>query len=212
MIAEVAKQLRGLYTELDGASTAHCKDVRFREALEGLGITPHANNAAYTFPWLTAEECLALQSEFSTEEYEVNDDEPVDAQIPEIVLEYHCPELHNAIATKFNAELVPIVAALTGHKLDEFASIQLAKYSPAGVACGTWHTDLDSDVTVTVALNDDYEGGGLLIADGGLFGEVHEIPKQPTGTASVFLGRTAYHMGLPVTAGTRDLLVIWCRI
>lgn len=180
--------------------------------LKPFNITQHGRATAYTLPWLSAEDCEALRTEFDLSEYSVNEEENVEARIPEIVLAEHHTDLHNQLAELFSDELLAIVGALTGHKIATFESIQLAKYSPDGVAQGTWHTDQDSDITITVALNDDYEGGGLRISEGGHYGAVHEIPKQPTGTATIFCGRTCHHYGLPVTKGTRDLLVFWCKI
>lgn len=180
--------------------------------LKPFNITQHGRATAYTLPWLSREDCDDLRTEFDLSEYTVNEEEIKEARIPEIVLAEHHEELHAQLSQLFSNELLAIVAALTGHKVVTFESIQLAKYSPDGVAQGTWHTDQDSDVTITVALNDDYEGGGLRISEGGHYGAVHEIPKQPAGTATIFGGRMCHHYGLPVTKGTRDLLVFWCKV
>lgn len=196
---------------LDATTSAQwCPKVE--SLLEPFNITQHGRATAYTMPWLSVEDCEALRTEFDLSEYSVNDEEPEDARIPEIVLAEHHEDLYNQLSQLFSNELLAVVAALTGHKVATFESIQLAKYSPDGVAQGTWHTDQDSDITITVALNDDYVGGGLQIAEGGHYGAVHEIPKQPAGTATIFCGRMCHHRGLPVTKGTRDLLVFWCKV
>lgn len=203
-----------LYQHLEGmegsTSAQWCPTVE--RLLQPFNITQHGRATAYTLPWLSREDCDDLRTEFAVSEYEVNDEEEEAARIPEIVLAEHHEELHAQLCQLFSNELLAIVTALTGHKVETFESIQLAKYSPEGVAKGTWHTDQDSDVTITVALNDDYEGGGLRISEGGHYGAVHEIPKQPTGTATIFCGRMCHHYGLPVTKGTRDLLVFWCKV
>lgn len=173
--------------------------------------TPQA--MAHAVPWLTDRACEYLRSLVVPSAFVENDDEPEDARIPEVVLLDRYPEVGEALCNDFYEYIEPLVQALYGYELSQVNSVQLALYEADGrVPSGCLHTDEDSDLTVTVALNDDYEGGGLHILTGGSATEVLEVPKQPAGTATIFEGRTKVHMGQPVTRGKRYLLVFWCSI
>lgn len=168
---------------------------------------------AYTMPFLLQKSCQYLIELVQPESFDVNSEEPEAAQIPEVVLLDKHPKVGKALCEDFFEYIEPVVQALYGYELSSIESAQLALYEADGrVPSGCLHTDEDSDLTVTVALNDDYEGGGLHIITGGVHSETVHIPKQPAGTATIFEGRTKVHMGQPVTAGSRYLLVFWCKI
>ncbi len=69
------------------------------------------------------------------------------------------------------------------------------------------HMDGQSDVSLAVALNDAYEGGGLH------FPRQSCIVRQlPVGHALMFLGGpTHLHEALPITGGVRYSLTVWTR-
>lgn len=182
-----------------------------KQRLGTLGVVQHG--AATTVPWLSKEVCDTLINLADRSEYEVNEEEPLDAQIPERVLAEHHPEEYMALAEAFFRDIEPIVQAVIGLEIASIESIQLAVYEADGdVPSGTYHTDEDSDVSVTIALNDDYEGGGLHVLTGGIYSETLELPKQAAGVATIFGGRMHVHKGLPVTSGKRHLLVFWCKV
>lgn len=192
-------------------------DRKIRQLLHPFDIKHHSKlngePVAFTLNWLSPEVCQQLIKLAPREAYTVNEDEPEDAQIPEYILESEAPEVYTEVLQAFRFDLSMIVRALTGFDIEYVESIQLAVYEAAGgVNQGTPHTDDDSDITITVALNDDYVGGGLNIITGGVYSETVHIPKQPRGTATIFKGRTTLHYGLPVTEGKRHLLVFWCKI
>ena len=169
-----------------------------KQRLDDLGVVQHG--AATTVPWLSKEVCDTLINLADRSEYEVNEEEPLDAQIPERVLAEHHPDEYTALATAFFRDIEPIVQAVIGLEIASIESIQLAVYEADGdVPSGTYHTDEDSDVSVTIALNDDYEGGGLHVLTGGIYSETLELPKQAAGVSTIFGGRIHVHKGLPVT-------------
>ena len=187
------------------------------KALEVFEITDHCKTngepVAYSLPWLHKDVRQRLIALSGREAYSVNTEEEVDAQIPELTLQDNHPEVYEQLAEAFFGDIEPIIQALLGHELESIESIQLAVYeATGGVNKGTPHTDEDSDITVTVALNDDYEGGGLELHTGGYKSEVVTMPKLKAGTAAIFKGRMTVHNGLPVTQGQRNLLVFWCRV
>lgn len=173
-------------------------------------ITKHSDGV-FTVPWLSPDYCDWLSTFFPAVAYEPNKEEPYAAQIPEIVLLEHNKSLHLSLETLYDMTLRPLVHLLMGQDIERFNSIQLARYEPSRVRQGTFHTDHDSDITVTIALNDDYHGGGLqLFTDNGITGaEPVTVSKLPKGTATLFKGRQLMHKGLAVESGVKHLLVFW---
>lgn len=174
-------------------------------------ITKHGQGLV-TFPWLSPEYCDWLSTYLPSEAYVPNSDEPYAAQIPEVVLYESRPDLHQALEQLYDMTIRPLVHLLTGSDVAEFQSIQLARYEPTRQKEGCFHTDLDSDITVTVVLNDDYVGGGLEVYPHYGIADAPEpvvIPKLVKGTATVFKGKTMLHKGLAVESGVKHLLVFW---
>ena len=168
----------------------------------------------FTVPWLTPEFCHQLTQCFPSSAYAPNQDEDYAAQIPEIILAEHSQLLDARLEHLFDMTLRPLVHLLTGQPIVDITSIQLARYEPDRVKEGCYHTDEDSDITVTVPLNDDYLGGGLSIYPS--FGISSKpaitVPKLPVGTATIFRGRTMLHKGLKIEAGVKHLLVFWMKV
>lgn len=201
----------------NGCIATNTYDNIAEEYLKLLDVKSHCKTngepLAYTVPWLTQDECTELINLIPREYYEVNEQEPEKARIPESVLQHTNPKMHKKLGEMFFNDIEPIIQALTGFQINNIVSVQLAVYeAKGGVSEGTWHTDTDSDISVTVALNDNFSGGGLDIVSGGIYSEVVSLPQQAAGTATIFKGRTSVHAGLPVTEGTRHLLVFWTRI
>lgn len=208
---DLAIHMNDLYDT--GLSVPDVCRKELREAVQaavGNKLVEVGQGTAWTFPWLHEDDCKALVEAFSPEEYAPNLEEVPEARIDEIVLAEHDEDLEDQLIDLFSSELTGIITALTGLQVEGFSSIQMALYRPDGVKQGTWHTDADSDVTVTVALNDNYVGGGFQIL--GHNGEIYTLPKAQAGQATLFLGRTHLHRGLPVADGSRYLLVFWCKV
>jgi len=69
------------------------------------------------------------------------------------------------------------------------------------------HMDGQSEVSLAVALNHDYQGGGLHFPRQGCV-----VRQLPVGHALMFLGGpTHLHEALPITAGIRRSLTVWTR-
>lgn len=185
-----------------------------RGTMDGL-LKLNTRSGVHTYPWLTADECRKLLEVVDTQEYSVNEDEPELARMQEVVLE-DFPELeplYNHLWNRFVDELYGLIAVTTGVLIESISSIQVAKYDAKGISRGVWHSDADSDLTVTVALNDDFTGGGFeLIGPNHLLDGVTKVEPVPIGYATVFKGRTCLHRGLPIQEGTRAILVFWCKV
>jgi hypothetical protein len=78
----------------------------------------------------------------------------------------------------------------------------VVKYSPRGQNRLSPHRDA-SPISYVLALNENYEGGGLAFADGAP--PEAQPRKLHTGEGVVFCGKRL-HEGLPVTAGTRYIV------
>ena len=69
------------------------------------------------------------------------------------------------------------------------------------------HHDNLSDVTLSVSLNDSYEGGGLYFERQQL-----EVARRPIGSALLFPGKVTHrHSALDVTGGQRFVLTTWMQ-
>lgn len=177
----------------------------YTEALEGI---THYGNGVYSFPYLSPKFCADLMTELNTITYEVNEDEPPETQIPEVVLCGVAPSLYECLRSLWSHAGIPLAKLLLGLDPERLVSIQAAKYDATNTAQGHWHTDRDSDVTLVVALTDTHEGGGTTVYQGP-FKPTLTVPQLPVGHAMLFCGKSQRHYGLPVTEGQRNLLVHW---
>lgn len=174
---------------------------------------PHKGYASgvYSIPFLTPEYCEELLNEIALMSFAVNPDEEAEVQIPEITLKDNCPNLHSGLHGLFNHVVNPLSAILFQLEQTKMSSIQFAQYRPDNTACGHWHHDRDSDITLVVALSDFHKGGGTMVKPQGL-GKPFEVPQLPQGHAMLFQGSRTLHMGLPVTEGARNILVFWSEL
>jgi hypothetical protein len=173
-------------------------------------ITQHAPGV-YSFPYLSPEFCKDLMLELDCMDYVVNDAEPEEAQIPELVFKSHCLSLHECLRSLWYDAGVTLAKVLFGQDPQNLRVIQAAKYTPENTPRGHWHTDADSDVTMVVALTNGHVGGGTMVHLGPLSPHI-EIPQLPVGHAMFFNGKAMRHYGLPVTSGERNLLVHWSEV
>ena len=162
----------------------------------------------YRFPLFRRQFCKMLVEEIKQMEKEIefkpNPSEDPLRQIPEIVLEEHCPELYWNMWFVVQNVLNPIFWALYQRNCADIASIQIANYNIKAKKQGAWHHDHSSDISVVVPLNtNDYKGGGTEFHNHGV------LNPLPTGHAVIFPSFTNLHRGLPVESGDRYLLVFW---
>lgn len=168
------------------------------------------SNVAYVANMLNKEYCSSLVDKLKEHEFTVNDGEDVYYQIPEVVIKYSDSDLFLELEYAFNNYIAKYLQTIRFKKEFNINSIQFAKYSATGdISKGNWHYDEDSDSTVVIYLNDDYEGGGTQFkteADDG----IATVDKFEVGDSVFFNGRVVPHRGLPVTKGDRYILVFWC--
>lgn len=196
--------------EEDPYNICNSYDPFIADSLERINLKSF-DNLVYTFPWLSREFCESLVKRYDRAKYSTNPQEPEDSRIPEFIVDRQDPIFAKQLTQMFQNQLAPIGIAVLGQEVSEIKSIQMAIYEADGeISRTSYHVDQDSDATFTVALNDDYEGGGLNLCEGGIYGKTVEVPPQKTGTVSIFNGRAHVHRGMPVTKGVRHLLVFWC--
>lgn len=167
---------------------------------------------AYNVPFLDPTYCDKLLAEAAAmAEYKVNDDEDTPYQIPELVVHEHCSTLATGLQVLFDRVFTAVCKVVYGHASTVLRSVQFAKYTPENTAHGSWHIDMDSDITAVVSLDPAaFDGGGTAIKTGVL--SCVEVPPLGKGHALLFHGKTTLHKGLPVTSGVRDLLVFWSEL
>ena len=168
------------------------------------------SNVAYVANMLNKEYCSSLVDKLKEHEFTVNAEEDEYYQIPEVVIKYSDSDLFLELEYAFNNYIAKYLQTIRFKKEFNINSIQFAKYSATGdISKGNWHYDEDSDSTVVIYLNDDYEGGGTQFkteADDGIV----TVDKFEVGDSVFFNGRVVPHRGLPVTKGDRYILVFWC--
>lgn len=168
------------------------------------------DSIAYVTNMMDKEYCSSLVDKLKSHEFTVNEDEDEYYQIPEVVIKYSDSELFLELEYAFNNYIAKYLQTIRFKKEFNINSIQFAKYSATGeISKGNWHYDEDSDSTVVIYLNDDYEGGGTQFktdADDNIV----TIDKFEVGDSVFFNGRVVPHRGLPVTKGDRYILVFWC--
>lgn len=168
------------------------------------------SNVAYVANMLNKEYCSSLVDKLKEHEFTVNAEEDEYYQIPEVVIKYSDSDLFLELEYAFNNYIAKYLQTIRFKKEFNINSIQFAKYSATGdISKGNWHYDEDSDSTVVIYLNNDYEGGGTQFkteADDGIV----TVDKFEVGDSVFFNGRVVPHRGLPVTKGDRYILVFWC--
>jgi hypothetical protein len=176
-------------------------------SIESNGLVDHGHGV-YSFPFLSRSMCKSVLTKASTYTYEVNCIEECEYQIPEVVLADKDVAMYEKLLDIFTSNISSMTSVLYMTKIAEVRSIQLARYCVSEVNGGNWHSDVDSDITLVVALDEDYEGGGTAIKPYGTAKEI-VIPKLPVGTALLFRGKYLQHKGLPISKGSRNILVVW---
>ena len=163
----------------------------------------------FSFPLLRKQYCKMLMEEIEHMkdeiDFNVNPEEDLDRQIPEIIFAEHCPELHNHFSLVVKTIINPMIICLWQRNSANISTIQIANYNLKDKAQGAFHHDVDADVSVVVPLNTgDYKGGGTEFHNHG------KIKPIPTGHALVFPSFSQFHRGLPIVGeGNRYLLVFW---
>lgn len=168
------------------------------------------SNVAYVANMMSKEYCSSLVDKLKEYKFTVNEGEDEYYQIPEVVIKYSNSDLFLELEYAFNNYIAKYLQTIRFKKEFNINSIQFAKYSATGeISKGNWHYDEDSDSTVVIYLNDDYEGGGTQFktdADDNII----TVDKFEVGDSIFFNGKVVPHRGLPVTKGDRYILVFWC--
>lgn len=95
-------------------------------------------------------------------------------------------------------------------------NIQYTEYRGDEKGHYDWHIDIGNDIitncrklSISILLSspDEYEGGELLVNDGGSIGDSYAPPKK-LGSAAIFPSYLLHKVN-PITKGTRRSLVLW---
>ena len=165
----------------------------------------------YKVNMLSEKYCSELIERIKNQEFSTNCEEDVLYQIPEIVVKASDSGMYLELEELFYSYIRKYMEAFRFKKEFNINSIQFAKYSAEGeIRKGNWHYDEDSDSTLVIYLNDDYEGGGTQFKPNGL-NEVITVDKFNVGDSVFFNGKVTPHRGLPVIKGDRYILVFWCN-
>lgn len=210
-ITYIADKLRNLPKDRDEYYGDYTLMYKAYALLKSFLFNKVDNTGIVHFPLFKKEFCDFILNNTKDLEYTPNLEEPLSAQIPEVLLEEFRPHLFSFLCDFYFDVIADLQLIIYGIEPCKVKTIQLAKYSAENTKCGAWHSDIDSDLTMTVSLNDNYKGGGVDIRCFGL-PKIVSIPSLPIGTATLFTGKMLQHRGREVTEGTRDLLVFWSEV
>lgn len=178
---------------------------------KALAVVTHYGHGIYSFPYLSEAFCKDLMLELDCMDYRVNEEEPFEAQIPEVTFSTECPALFDCLYSLWANAGIPMAKVLMGQDPGVIKTIQAARYTPENTPRGHWHIDQDSDCTLVVALTGTHTGGGTLVHVGP-FEKTVMVPQLPIGHGLFFNGKSHRHYGTPVISGERNLLVHWSEI
>ena len=206
---DALKELAGFCEDCHPVSSSDwVEGSAWAEALQGI---THYGCGVYSFPYLSEVFCKDLMLELDCMAYSANDDEPEEAQIPEVTFLTECRPLFDCLHSLWANAGIPLAKVLMGQDPSVLKTIQAAQYTVENTPRGHWHNDKDSDVTLVVALTATHTGGGTLVHTGP-FSENIVVPQLPEGHAMFFNGKAHRHYGMPVTSGERNLLVHWSEV
>lgn len=207
---EILKEMAAYAEDNGGISADKFKEGSAWAAFLNDCVICHAPGV-YSVAYLHPAYCKDILHEVAKFKHTPNEDEPPEAQIPEVVFGNEHKVLYEVFRSFWHDAGLAYAKVLLNMEPDVLVTVQAALYAPSETPRGHWHTDRDSDVTLVVALNDDHEGGGTMVAQGPFFPDLL-VPQNETGWAMLFKGKTTLHYGLPVTEGERHLLVHWSEI
>jgi hypothetical protein len=161
----------------------------------------------YVFPFLTPQWCeLAIAYAEMVDAYRM---EPTDYQYaaPEVRLF----QLSPVFAEVFSQYLVRHVAPLVFHLWTVYPNVIhppfITRYTQGPVRGIAAHHDNISDVTLSLALNRDFMGGGVVFER-----QRYSTAGHPPGTATLFPGKVTHrHRAEPITSGKRFVLTTWTQ-
>jgi hypothetical protein len=124
---------------------------------------------------------------------------------PELLLRNISPQIEQSLLQSIVRHLAPILSEKWMVLPALIHPPFIIRYSADTQTSMRRHHDMHSDVSISINLNDDFEGGGLY------------FPRQnycarslPIGTAIIFPGRVTHlHEALPITGGIRYVLTAW---
>lgn len=124
---------------------------------------------------------------------------------PEMKLRDISPMVENVIRRAIVHHLAPIIYARWRVVPSLIHPPFLIQYKMDSQVAMGQHHDMHSDVTISVGLNDSFEGGGLYFVR-----QNFNANDLAVGTAVLFPGRVTHlHEARPITAGLRSVLTVW---
>jgi hypothetical protein len=157
-------------------------------------------------PFLTPEFCAKLIAAADARGgYKPDPDDPYPGQELSVLAD---AEFGPTISTMFQSVVKNLVfCCYDGFTVDYMQDVFIIRYSMDTQRSMGLHFDEQSDVSIAVALNDSFEGGGV------------HFPRYrwstrdvPVGHAVLFPGKVTHtHEALPITSGVRYSMTWWTR-
>jgi len=161
----------------------------------------------YTWPIFTEQFCKDIIEEADYQNKWVSDRHPNYPTTDFHLNDIDFNDVNYKILSKYAFPVVKHIWGLTGNMWDgpEIKTESfLAKYSPDAQGHLDSHID-NSQYTITVALNEGFEGGGTF------YHRQETLIKAPTGNICLFPQVSHKHSGRAITSGTRYIIVSFCK-
>ena len=183
-------------------------DRRLREALSSpedlASLIQSPAWGIFTFPFLTPGFCDALMwFADNVKRYEPEPGDPYAGR--ELRTDQFAP-MHAVMGELLDRYIAVLSeVCFDGYSVNRISDAFVLNYTMEAQRSMGLHFDDDSDVSLTIALNDKFEGGGLSFPRYGWTSKGAE-----PGSAVMFPGRVTHrHEGLEITGGVRSALVFW---
>ena len=172
-------------------------------------------DSIFAIPFLKEETCDYIISELEAIDSWTMD-ETDDYAAPEVDAWEHLPTLVFNMSQHLNNNKSVLANRLTTLFMGKYSPIKIEKlffikYTPETQASLGLHFDRPSNITFTIPLNDNYEGGDLEIPQLGRTIDYREDVE--VGNMLIFPGGSPLHLhrATAVTQGIKYLMVIWTK-
>lgn len=126
---------------------------------------------------------------------------------PEIMLASVSKAIEHDLILAVSRYLGPLIWKFWRIFPGAFSPPFVIRYAPGAKTGLPEHHDFEADVSLSIALDANFNGGGLYFPR-----QDHFIPHNRPGTAVIFPGKVTHlHRACDVTKGCRHVVTVWCR-
>lgn len=213
-LLQISNQIKYICSSIDPRELDMSSDLlrdELSELIDPIIIKSDSQYEVNQIKWMSGEYCQYL-SKFG-EDNNLLHNYHGDTRIVEIPFSQYDEYINNILRRKFETELKWIIRALYNSNIQNTLSIHYQYTTKELMDYSSWHIDHDSDITLTVPLNDEYIGQHQMEISGrGYRSQSKVIDYIDIGVVNIFPGRSRLHRSLPVEGGDKRLLIFWTGV